>query len=64
MNSVPLGASPRQNTLDGRFCLEALNEAFVRSRPEIFNTDRQSAREAQSQQSGRHLVTMADARRH
>lgn len=27
------------NTLDGRFCLEALEEAFQRGRPEIFNTD-------------------------
>jgi putative transposase len=27
------------NTLDGRFCLEALDEALVISRPEIFNTD-------------------------
>jgi putative transposase len=27
------------NTLDGRFCLEALEEALSRGRPEIFNTD-------------------------
>src|SRR5258706_476584 len=27
------------NTLEGRFCLEALDEALLRSRPEIFNTD-------------------------
>ncbi len=27
------------NTMDVRFCLEALNEALARSRPEIFNTD-------------------------
>jgi putative transposase len=27
------------NTLEGRFCLEALDEALVRGRPEIFNTD-------------------------
>ncbi len=27
------------NTLDGRFCLEALEEALGRGRPEIFNTD-------------------------
>jgi putative transposase len=27
------------NTLDGRFCLEALDEALAISRPEIFNTD-------------------------
>ncbi len=27
------------NTLDGRFCLEALDEALSRGRPEIFNTD-------------------------
>jgi putative transposase len=26
------------NTLEGRFCLEALNEALARGRPEIFNT--------------------------
>jgi putative transposase len=27
------------NTLDGRFCLEALDEALARGTPEIFNTD-------------------------
>jgi putative transposase len=27
------------NTLEGRFCLEALDEALERGRPEIFNTD-------------------------
>ena len=27
------------NTLDGEFCLEALEEALSRGRPEIFNTD-------------------------
>jgi len=27
------------NTLEGRFCLEALEEALARGRPEIFNTD-------------------------
>jgi putative transposase len=27
------------NTLEGRFCLEALDEALLRGRPEIFNTD-------------------------
>ena len=27
------------NTLDGRFCLEALEEALARGTPEIFNTD-------------------------
>ena len=27
------------NTLEGRFCLEALEEALSRGRPEIFNTD-------------------------
>jgi putative transposase len=27
------------NTLDGRCCLEALDEALARGRPEIFNTD-------------------------
>ena len=27
------------NTLDGRFCLEALEEALAAGRPEIFNTD-------------------------
>ena len=27
------------NTLEGRFCLEALDEALTRGRPEIFNTD-------------------------
>ena len=30
------------STLDGHFCLEALNEAFSLSRPEIFNTDQGS----------------------
>ncbi len=27
------------NTLEGRFCLEALDEALSLGRPEIFNTD-------------------------
>jgi putative transposase len=30
------------NTLDGRFCLEALDEALAISQPEIFNTDQGS----------------------
>jgi putative transposase len=30
------------NTLDGRFCLEALDEALERRRPEIFNSDQGS----------------------
>jgi putative transposase len=30
------------NTLEGRFCLEALEEALSQGRPEIFNTDRGS----------------------
>ena len=30
------------NTLDGGFCLEALDEALARGRPEIFNTDQGS----------------------
>jgi putative transposase len=30
------------NTLEGRFCLEALDEALERGRPEIFNTDQGS----------------------
>jgi putative transposase len=30
------------NTLEGRFCLEALDEALSRGRPEIFNTDQGS----------------------
>ena len=30
------------NTLDGRFCLEALDEALSRARPAIFNTDQGS----------------------
>jgi putative transposase len=30
------------NTLDGGFCLEALDEALARGKPEIFNTDRGS----------------------
>jgi|GEM_PF-3870632 putative transposase len=28
------------NTLDGAFCLEMLEEALDRGRPEVFNTDR------------------------
>jgi putative transposase len=35
------------NTLDGRFCLEALDEALAISRPEIFNTDQGSQFTAQ-----------------
>ena len=35
------------NTLDGRFCLEALDEALGISRPEIFNTDQGSQFTAQ-----------------
>ena len=27
------------NTLDGSFCLELLDEALARGRPEVFNTD-------------------------
>jgi putative transposase len=30
------------NTLDGRFCQEALDEALSRARPEIFNSDQGS----------------------
>jgi putative transposase len=30
------------NTLEGRFCLEALDEALAKGRPEIFNTDQGS----------------------
>jgi putative transposase len=30
------------NTLDGGFCLEALDEALARGRPEVFNTDQGS----------------------
>ena len=30
------------NTLEGHFCLEALDEAFSLSRPESFNTDQGS----------------------
>jgi putative transposase len=35
------------NTLDGRFCLEALDEALAVGRPEIFNTDQGSQFTAQ-----------------
>ena len=35
------------NTLDGRFCLEALDEALAIGRPEIFNTDQGSQFTAQ-----------------
>jgi putative transposase len=37
----------QSNTLDGRFCLEALDEALAVSRPEIFNTDQGSQFTAQ-----------------
>jgi putative transposase len=30
------------NTLEGRFCLESLDEALSSGRPDIFNTDRGS----------------------
>ncbi len=30
------------NTLDSRFCIEALNEALTKGKPEIFNTDQGS----------------------
>ena len=30
------------NTLEGQFCLEALDEALSMGRPEIFNTDQGS----------------------
>lgn len=32
-------AEAGSNTLEGRFCLEALHEALSLSKPEIFNTD-------------------------
>jgi putative transposase len=35
------------NTLEGRFCLEALDEALAMGRPEIFNTDQGSQFTAQ-----------------
>ena len=35
------------NTLEGRFCLEALDEALSLGRPEIFNTDQGSQFTAQ-----------------
>jgi putative transposase len=35
------------NPLEGRFCLEALDEALTMGRPEIFNTDRGSQFTAQ-----------------
>ena len=35
------------NTLEGTFCLEALDEALAMSRPEIFNTDQGSQFTAQ-----------------
>ena len=35
------------NTLEGRFCLEALDEALSMGQPEIFNTDRGSQFTAQ-----------------
>ena len=33
---------PLSNTLDGRFCLEALDDALALGRPEVFNTDQGS----------------------
>jgi putative transposase len=43
----------RSNTLDGRFCLEALDGSLAVSRPEIFNTDQGS--QFTAQEYTRHL---------
>jgi putative transposase len=40
------------NTLDGSFCLEMLDEALSRSRPEVFNTDQGVQFTAQAWTSG------------
>ncbi len=50
------------NTLDGRFCLEALDEALAISRPEIFNTDQGSQFTAQEYTSRLEEVRIAVSR--
>jgi putative transposase len=53
------------NTLDGGFCLEALDEALSRGRPEIFNTDQGSqftAREYTGRLEGAGVAVSRDGR--
>jgi putative transposase len=48
--------SLQRNTLEGRFCREALDEALARGRPEIFNTD-QGSQFASREYTGRREET-------
>ena len=52
------------NTLEGHFCLEALDEGFSLSRPEIFNTDkvRSSRREYTSRLEEAGIAVSRDGR--
>jgi putative transposase len=53
------------NTLDGGFCLEALDEALSRGRPEIFNTDQGSqftSREYTGRLEGAGIAVSRDGR--
>ena len=53
------------NTLEGRFCLEALDEALERGRPEIFNTDQGSqftSREYTGRLEGAGIAVSRDGR--
>jgi putative transposase len=53
------------NTLEGRFCLEALDEALTMGRPEIFNTDQGSqftAREYTDRLEGAGIKVSRDGR--
>jgi putative transposase len=53
------------NTLEGRFCLEALDEALLRGRPEIFNTDQGSqftSREYTGRLEGAGIAVSRDGR--
>jgi putative transposase len=53
------------NTLDGGFCLEALDEALSRGRPEIFNTDQGSqftSREYTGRLAGAGVAVSRDGR--
>jgi putative transposase len=53
------------NTLEGRFCLEALDAALLRGRPEIFNTDQGSqftSREYTGRLEGAGIAVSRDGR--
>jgi putative transposase len=55
------------NTRDGEFGLEALDEALLRGRPEIFNTDQGSqfaSREYTGRREGAGIAVSRDGRRH